>query len=343
MDMNDREGRESQGDTKAGAKGRQNSETVLAIREVDRVEITTIIDNYINLAMRESTDLVRRWTISKREGEPPVPVAEHGFSVLIRVFCGSDKHALLLDAGFNKSSAVNNARILGLPLDEVEQVVLSHGHMDHYGGMAEMIGSLPRKPVDLYLHPDALIKTRFARLPDGREVKYPPPDVERLKANGARMMITKEPALLASGFFGYLGEIPRLNDFETGYPYMFNLESGSPASDLMKDDTAVVVCVKNRGLVVITGCAHSGVVNTVWHAKKLTGIEDVYLVMGGFHLTGSIFEPRIERTVEEMIKIDPVYVAPTHCTGWKAMGRFSEVFGEKFILNTVGTTIIMKG
>jgi 7,8-dihydropterin-6-yl-methyl-4-(beta-D-ribofuranosyl)aminobenzene 5'-phosphate synthase len=102
-------------------------------------------------------------------------------------------------------------------------------------------------------------------------------------------------------------------------------------------DQALVINLKGKGLVVVSGCAHAGIINTVLYAKKITGVEDVHAVVGGFHLSGPIFEPIIEKTIEAFKEMDLKLIVPMHCTGWKAIQRFSEAFPDSFVLNSVGS------
>jgi 7,8-dihydropterin-6-yl-methyl-4-(beta-D-ribofuranosyl)aminobenzene 5'-phosphate synthase len=108
--------------------------------------------------------------------------------------------------------------------------------------------------------------------------------------------------------------------------------------DPILDDQALVINIPDKGLVMISGCAHAGIINTVEYAKKITGISTVHAVLGGFHLTGPAFEPIIRPTIDEMKRIDPDYIIPMHCTGWNAINGFAREMPGKFILNTVGTT-----
>ena len=110
--------------------------------------------------------------------------------------------------------------------------------------------------------------------------------------------------------------------------------------DPFPDDRGVAVTVKNKGLVVIGGCSHAGIIYTIKHAQKVTGASKVHAVLGGFHLTGPMMEPVIAPTIEAMKKFSPDYVIPTHCTGWRAITQFAREMSEQFILNTVGTTYI---
>ncbi len=115
---------------------------------------------------------------------------------------------------------------------------------------------------------------------------------------------------------------------------------GQWVKDPFSDDRGLAVKVKNKGLVVIGGCSHAGIINTVKHAQKVTGVPKVHAVLGGFHLTGPIMEPVIGPTIGEMKKFRPEYIVPTHCTGWRAINHFAKEMPEQFILNTVGTTYI---
>jgi len=134
------------------------------------------------------------------------------------------------------------------------------------------------------------------------------------------------------------GEIPRKTSFETGYPQHKAFVSGSWISDtLIMDERAVVINIKGKGLVVLSGCAHAGIINTVKYAQQISGTERVYAVLGGFHLAGKTFENRIQPTIEELQRINPQLIVPSHCTGWKAMCAIAKTLFEAFVWNSVGT------
>ena len=134
------------------------------------------------------------------------------------------------------------------------------------------------------------------------------------------------------------GEVERVTPFEKGFPGMEAKINGNWVVDPFNDDQGLVVNLKDKRLVVIGGCSHAGIINTVKYAKKITKIEKVHAVLGGFHLTGPLFEPIIGTTIDEMKKINPEYVAPMHCTGWNAINQFKEKMPGRVIINTVGTT-----
>jgi len=136
-----------------------------------------------------------------------------------------------------------------------------------------------------------------------------------------------------------LGEIPRSTDFEKGWPIVHCQKDGKEVWDAIEDDTSIVMNIKDKGLVILSGCAHAGIVNTVHHAIAVTGIDKVHAVMGGFHLAGPFFEPIIDRTTQELQKIHPAYVIPTHCTGRKAIMAMEKQMPDQFILNMSGTKL----
>jgi 7,8-dihydropterin-6-yl-methyl-4-(beta-D-ribofuranosyl)aminobenzene 5'-phosphate synthase len=107
------------------------------------------------------------------------------------------------------------------------------------------------------------------------------------------------------------------------------------------DDQCLIINVRDKGLVIITGCGHSGIINTIVHAQALTGIQSVYAVIGGFHLSGELFEPTIPATIAALQEIEPNYIMPGHCTGWLAIHEIARAMPEAFIPNSVGTTLML--
>ena len=152
-----------------------------------------------------------------------------------------------------------------------------------------------------------------------------------------------DPRLLVDGQLLYLGESPKKTSFEKGFPRMYYDEDEHSRWDPIEDDTAVVANVKGKGLVILSGCAHSGIVNTVNYAREITGIDKIYVVMGGFHLSGADFEPIIEPTADALKELNPEYVIPTHCTGRKATMHFEKEMPDQFLLNMSGTRMVFAG
>jgi 7,8-dihydropterin-6-yl-methyl-4-(beta-D-ribofuranosyl)aminobenzene 5'-phosphate synthase len=304
--------------------------------EADKLEITVLVDNYTDVLLIQSTDIVKRPETSPSN----LPLAEHGLSCLLKVYAGSEEHVVLMDAGVSTTCLSHNANVLKVDLSKVESVVISHGHSDHFGALVEFLKSAP-KGISLVLHPDAFLKRRL-NIPGKGVVDLPVLDEAALKKTGVKFHKVKEASTLASEMIMVSGEVPRVTDFEKGFPWAQANIDGKWVVDPFHDDQGIAVNVKNRGLVVIGGCSHAGIINTVKHFQNVARTSKVHAVLGGFHLTGPIFEPIIGKTIAEMKKLSPDFVVPMHCTGWKAINQFAQEMPEQFLLNSVGTTYIFQ-
>ena len=309
----------------------------IKINEVDKIEILTLQDNYIDITALDNSEIVTR-AMPVKDGQFRKSIlAEHGFSAIVTTTKGETKHTLLFDTGFSDIGAAYNAKALGADLSSVEAIVFSHGHMDHTGGFESMAAEIPHQGIPVVTHPAIFRSPRYLKVRENVNIQLPSLTRENIAAAGMKLVETRNPLPMADGDVLFLGEISRRTDFEKGFPIAFYQEDGKEKWDPIEDDTALVMNLKGKGMVILTGCAHSGIVNTVLYAQETTGIHAVYVVMGGFHLTGPLFEPIIGRTTEELKKIDPSYVIPTHCTGRKATAFIEESFGDRFILNMAGT------
>ncbi len=306
----------------------------LTLRELERVEVTVLVDNYTDLLLLQSTPVVKRAPISP----PNAFLAEHGFSCLIKTV-DVEEHLFLMDVGISGTCLLRNAELLKIDLSKVEALILSHGHFDHCWALKEILPKVP-KGIPLVIHPDAFLPRRL-NLPALKIlVSAPPPDENMMIEAGMEVRKIREDSILGSSRLLILGEIERVTDFEKGMAGAEAEIKGQWVKDPFSDDRGVAVKVKNKGLVVIGGCSHAGIINTVKHAQKVTGVPKVHAVLGGFHLTGPMMEPVIGPTIGEMKKFGPEYIVPTHCTGWRAMNHFAKEMPDQFILNTVGTTYI---
>ena len=311
---------------------------MVSLTPVDSIEIITVIDNYIDVLL-EGGPRVQRPPLA-RDGEilRDTLLAEHGLCLLINLTAGEQRTSVLLDAGYSKVGVPHNLDLMGLDLSGVETVVLSHGHMDHFGALAEVIRRVGH-PVPLFMHPGALEAPRYLEPPGVGKLRFPDLDAEPLRQAGAELVLSDEPYLGPSKLWVATGAVKRQTDFELGMPIAVMEKDGEMVKDPIADDQSLAMVVKDKGLVVISGCAHSGIVNSIKAAQELTGEERLYAVIGGFHLTGRIFEPIIERTISELRALAPEVISPMHCTGYKAIHRLRETFGDKFVLNSVGTTV----
>jgi 7,8-dihydropterin-6-yl-methyl-4-(beta-D-ribofuranosyl)aminobenzene 5'-phosphate synthase len=264
-----------------------------------------------------------------------LPIAEHGLSMLVKVFCDGESHSVLFDTGVSPEGAVSNAHGMGINPGQVEAIILSHGHYDHFGGLQSFVKAIGRAGLPIIVH-EEMFKTRGVAAQDGSVRRYPDfPKEEQIRP--AKFVRTRQPYLLAGDAVLVTGEIPRKTDFEKGYIQQRALVDGEWQPDpWVLDDRALAVNVKNKGLVILSGCAHAGIVNTMLYVREITGIAKVHAIIGGFHLAGKDCEERIGRTVQALKQLKPEVVVPMHCTGWRGAFAIANAMPEAFIWNSVG-------
>ena len=307
------------------------------LKEVDRVEILALIDNYVDVLLG-STDIVTRPPRTKGEELPTdALLAEHGLSLLITVSEGDKKHTILFDTGHSRIGVMHNIEMLEVDLNEIEGIVLSHAHMDHTGSLRPLLEKMS-KPVPLVVHPYVFTSPRYIMRQDGGMERFPRTLVRtELEKQGVKLLEAGGPTPLAEGMILVTGEVERSTDFEKGMPNAYVEKDGALVQDPVSDDQALVIHLRDKGLVVIGGCCHTGIVNTILHARKISGIEKIHAVLGGFHLSGPLYETVIDETIKAIREMRPEVIVPMHCTGWTAIERFSEEFPSAFILNSVGS------
>jgi 7,8-dihydropterin-6-yl-methyl-4-(beta-D-ribofuranosyl)aminobenzene 5'-phosphate synthase len=309
----------------------------IKLNEVDKVEVLTLQDNYIDLVARDNNTVVQRANPLKGNQLGNSIRAEHGFSTCIMVTKDGHTRQLLFDFGFSEDGAALNAQALKADLSQVETLVLSHGHLDHLGGLENLVKAVGKKNLDLVVHPGVFDKARYLKAAEGLNIYVPSLSREKTDQLGVNIIETREPCLLLDGDVVFLGEIPRVTDFEKGAPNMFYQVDDEEKQDPFHDDSGIVINIKEKGLVVISGCAHAGIVNTVKHAQSITGVSKVWAVMGGFHLSGADFNDVISPTTKGLKEIEPRYIIPTHCTGRDAVRYIEEMMPDSFLLNMAGT------
>lgn len=320
---------------------------------VKKAKITFLVEN-------KSEMLIRPKHIASYYTDKPL-LAEPGLSILIEL--NDSGEYILLDGGASDIVLKENVKRMNIDLKKIKKIILSHGHFDHTGSLGEVIrilgedkkfqnweessdvnmisDILAEEVVSVYTHPEAF-RERWMIWDDGK--KYGPliTPKREWEALGGNIIMSDKPQVIDKGCYT-TGYIPR-KSFEsfasTGIINVFRNGRNFVLDDII-DEQGVIINIKNQGLIVISGCAHAGILNTIYAAQDITGENKILAVLGGFHLALASDE-YIDNVVNEFIRINPKYIVPTHCTGFEAMKKFSEAMGDAFLLGTVGSSFIFE-
>lgn len=305
---------------------------------VDEVTITNVVDNVADIILANEGP-VRR-AKGKKPGAGTNFCADHGVSYLSTSRSEGNTLPVMFDFGRMPLVLLNNLTALeeeGLDLSVISHLILSHPHGDHWGGLQAMLESRRAafsSQLTLYLGENSF-QPRFRRYPDGEVREMGQLDPEKLRAQGVEIQTVREPAVLG-GQALLSGEIARVTAFEHGAPYLLVEQDGERVHDSLPGEQALIYKVRDKGLVVVTGCGHAGVVNTLRHAREVTGVEKVFAVIGGFHLNGAP-EEVVEQTVAGLAELAPDIMVPMHCTGIPAMESMRRQLPGMVIYNAVGS------
>jgi len=307
---------------------------VIDLPEIGRLTVTVVTDNYTD-SIRPDAPVGKRF----RGGPGAFVHAGHGLSFYIETLLKRKSHALMFDYGPDPYIAIRNMELLGIDPGKVNSFGLSHGHLDHWGGLLGLLkhhGDKIAKGTPLYVggetfaHRYSVNLSTLVRTDIGRLKKK---EIESFGIVEIREI--KEPTEAIPGCW-LTGDIERTTEYEKGTPTLLVKRGGKVERDYMMGEQGLVSNVKDKGLVVISGCAHAGIVNTVKHARKITSINKVHAIIGGFHLVNSAPD-LISKTIADIQAMKPDYVIATHCTGFEAMSAFAKEMPDQFIINTAGT------
>lgn len=270
-------------------------------------------------------------TLAENTAGVPRTIAEWGFSALVE----TNGMTVLMDTG-EGHGIIHNAHVLGIDITTTDKIVISHSHVDHTGGLRQVLGKIG-KEIDVIAAPDLWAKKY--RAVQGKKHRYVgiPYTRAELESLGARFTLTQEPVRLAENVMT-TGEVPIVTDFEkVGEDYLLVKVGDEYQLDNFPDDRALIVKT-NEGLAVILGCAHRCIINTLYHAQNLTGVKEVHTVVGGCHLIHAS-EERIKKTIAALKDLDVKRVGVSHCTGLRAAAMMAAELGDRFLFNMAGTSI----
>jgi 7,8-dihydropterin-6-yl-methyl-4-(beta-D-ribofuranosyl)aminobenzene 5'-phosphate synthase len=312
------------------------------LHSADSVEIISVMDNSLDLLIAGAENVHRyKYLDPTNPFTQLLPIAEHGFSAIIDIKSGKQVRRLLFDTGVSKNGILQNMKAMNIDPKSIDAIVLSHGHTDHAMGILGFLETSGRKGLPFVIHPDAYLPRKLI-LPTGDELNIPAPNRRELLDKEIELIESAGPSMLFDRTSLVSGEVSRTTEFETGFPIHWAKRNNEWVLDpIISDDQCIIVNVRNKGLVIITGCGHAGIINIIRNAIALTGVDIIFFVMGGFHLTGAIFEPSIEPTIQELKKINPSIIVPGHCTGYKATHRIAAELPNSFVQNSVGTKFVI--
>lgn len=319
--------------------------------QTENVAITILVDNRADL-MVKSTETVKAFT------DEPL-LAEHGFAALVDL--RQEGTRILWDAGISSIALPENMARMKIEPKSIDAIALSHGHADHTAALTAVIQAMALRPESRDWEPDTSVD-EMARYAEGHRVPVvahpaafrerwaqkkkggwrgpiPPPACLEWEAAGAAVILSEGPYQLGPGCWT-TGAVPRRSFERSGIQKRLKYRQGDVFhTDLTEEDQAIAINVRGKGLVVLSGCAHSGIVNTINQAREISGVERVWAVLGGFHLA-SASDEEVERTIEEIKKLELRLVSPTHCTGFGPICRFATEMPEAFVPCTVGMSFL---
>jgi 7,8-dihydropterin-6-yl-methyl-4-(beta-D-ribofuranosyl)aminobenzene 5'-phosphate synthase len=306
------------------------------------LNITVIIDNFYDGLLPAGRNVQRYGFIKPESGEAaglPDPLsAEHGFSCYVEVTAAGQKSSFIMDFGYSEKGAAGNLAAMGIDLAGIDAAILSHGHFDHYGGLETVIRPVTgKKPLlPLYVGKEAFLRRYIC--PPGKRIDLSRLDPAKAEAAGCRIAEIDQCREILPGVL-VISQVPRVTQFEQGSPLLMVERNGNLEHDDFAGELSLAFNISGKGLVILTACAHAGIVNIVRQARELTGVEKIHAILGGFHLSGAPAD-KIERTVAELVLFDPDRVVPMHCTGFQTLKLISEKMTGTFVLYSAGSRYI---
>lgn len=304
----------------------------IEIPEVDDLEVIAVVDNTYDCFQPDEKCAVRH-SLAHVDGFDSIRLtSEMGLAYLIRYTVAGKRHTILFDFGLTQQALENNLTKLGLALHDVEALVLSHAHEDHYAGLP-WAAAATKAPIYVGTA-EAFLPRRFET--PKRSWSMGTLDKAALAKTGASIVEAPTPTVIAGGAL-LSGTIPQVSPFEKVAPFLKMLRDGTLVQDPMTHELALGFRVRGKGLVVITSCAHAGVINSVEALRAASGERRVHAVLGGMHLTSAPVE-QAEKTVSALVALTPDFVAPMHCTGDRAMRMLATSLSTAYVHPSTGTT-----
>lgn len=261
-------------------------------------------------------------------GQERTLLGQHGISVLLEAARGAQRRNILMDVGQNAQALLFNMKELGVDPGRIDAICLSHGHYDHTGGLVEVLRAIGKRQLPVVAHPETfhphLSSDPFLRSVGVDSLNGP----SRLEEAGAALLLCRDPLQLMPGLTT-TGEVPRRTDFEEACEIFKTIEQGRLKADTLPDDLSLIARLNGKGLVIITGCSHAGIVNILRASEELAGTDRIEGIVGGLHLWDAPGQ-RIKKTVQALQQMNIGWVAAGHCTGFRAQVELFLAFQDRF-------------
>jgi 7,8-dihydropterin-6-yl-methyl-4-(beta-D-ribofuranosyl)aminobenzene 5'-phosphate synthase len=307
----------------------------MQIPALKSVTVEVLVDNFFDVFEPSRPGIVER-VVPGRLKKPLL--ASHGLAYWITLNRGDRLTHILMDAANSPLPLFNNLEALEHKVEEIDAIFLSHGHPDHYGGLVSFLGRRTHG-LPVYIHEEAYLP-KLLITPRGRVGPWALPR-EHLLSAGAQIHENRGPELILDQVL-ITGTVEATTPYETPLPGAKRVIEGKEEPDPFSDEQALVAHVEGRGLVILGGCSHPGIVNMVKYAQKLTGVEKVAAIIGGLHLTAGGPE-LIKNTIDGLKEINPELLIAGHCTGFKALTQLAAAFPDNFMVSCVGTKVMVVG
>ena len=313
----------------------------MTLPPVDRVSVTTVVDNSVDI-LRPDEKVARRWGVPRARKIADLR-AEHGLAHHVEVARGRETARIAFDFGLTAASMTHNFQELGLDAGAIDALALSHGHSDHFGGLLGFLSAYRRRMrpgLRFYGHPNHYVGRWMER--DGDRVslgRLDRGDVARWDVDVVDVAGAGRPGRRACSS---PGRCATTEPYEAIPPSLRMEQDGALVQDTFIGEQTLVAHVRDRGLVVVTSCSHRGIVGICRNAMRVSGVPKIHAVIGGFHLSGLDAE-RIDRVVETLRGFEVDYLVPQHCTGFEAFVRLAQRMGQELVVSSTGSTFTFGG